>query len=40
MIGNNLSTNGEEIPLNVSKATWKEVLVTGTKVQVNNKEMY
>ena len=38
MIGNNLSTNGEQIPLNISKMTWKGVVVTGTKVQVNNKE--
>ena len=38
MIGNNPSTNGEEIPLNSSKATWKDIVVTGTKVKVNNKE--
>ena len=31
-------TNGEEIPLNISKVTWKDVVVTSTKVQVNNKE--
>ena len=39
MIGNNPSTNVEEIPLNSSKVTWSYVFVTGTKVQVNNKEM-
>ena len=38
MIGNNPSTNGEEIPINISKATWKDVVVTGAKVRVNNKE--
>ena len=38
MIGNNPLTNGEEIPLNISKVTWKDVFVTGTKVQFNNKE--
>ena len=36
MIGNNPSINREEIQLNISKATWKDVVVTGTKVQVNN----
>ena len=38
MIGNNQSTNREEIPLNSSKVTCKEVVVTGTKARVNNKE--
>ena len=38
MIGNNPSTNRELIPPNSSKVMWKEVVVAGTKVQVNNKE--
>ena len=38
MIGNNPSTNRESIPPNSSKVMWKEVVVAGTKVQVNNKE--
>ena len=37
MIGNNPSTNREEIPLNSSKVMWKDVVVIGTKVRVNNK---
>ena len=38
MIGNNPSTNGEEIPLNSSKVTLNDVLINGTKVRVTNKE--
>ena len=39
MIGNNLLTDREEIPLNISKVMWKDFFITGTKVQVNYKEM-
>ena len=38
MIGNNPSTNGEEIPLNSSKVMRKDVVVIDTKVRGNNKE--
>ena len=37
MIGNNLLTDREEIPLNISKVMWKDVFITGAKVQVNYK---
>ena len=40
IIGNNKLTNREEIPLNSSKVTWKDVFVNGTKVQATNKETY
>ena len=40
MIGKNLLTNREEIPLNSPKVTWKDIVVNGTKVQVTNKETY
>ena len=39
-IGNNMLTNGEEIPLNISKVTWKDIVVNGTKVKATNRETY
>ena len=38
MIGNNLSINRGGVPLNISKVTWKDVVVNGTKAPVTNKE--
>ena len=38
MIGKNLLTNREEIPLNRSKVTWIDVVANGTKVRIINKE--
>ena len=38
MIGINLTTNREDIPLNSSKVTWKAVVINGTKILVSNKE--
>ena len=38
MIVNNLSINRGGVPLNISKVTWKDVVVNVTKAPVTNKE--